>query len=124
MKWLSSNYSLYGDMSRRVYEVLAARLPRVEPYSIDEMFLDLDIPGDLAVICAALRREVRQVAKTRNPQASAKTMAVLDRINAQHGSGTLRVASTGIARSWATKAQHLSPRYTTRLDDILRVETY
>ncbi len=350
VEWLSSNYSLYGDMSRRVYEVLAARVPRVEPYSIDEMFLDLDIPGDLAAFCAELRREVRQVAKiptcvgwgpsktiaklangiakdfpelgglcdlrdaevradwyarlpvdevwgigrrtteklkmggvetiadfvaldaravrdsltvvgarvqmelrgvsclplhmmaasrqglactrafsrpvtcwedlreaiaayaarageklrterleachlavfahtnphngdpwysanraarieptsdtrqliaeavrlleplwrpgyryakcgvilndlvpagqqarlfaTRNPQASAKTMAVLDRINAQHGSGTLRVASTGIARSWATKAKRLSPRYTTRLEDILRVKTY
>jgi DNA polymerase V len=350
VEWLSSNYSLYGDMSRRVYDVLVQRLPRVEPYSIDEMFLDLDIPGDLAVICAELRRAVRQVAKiptcvgwgpsktiaklangiakdhaelgglcdlrdpevradwyarlpvdevwgigrktteklkaggvetiadfvaldlravrdsltvvgarvqmelkgvsclplqllaatrqglactrafsrpvstwqelreavaayaarageklraegleacqlavfahtnphngdpwhsanrsarieptsdtraliaeairllepafrpgyryakagiilndlvpggeqqrlfaTRNPQASAKTMAVLDRINAQHGRGTLRVASTGIARSWATKAQRLSPRYTTRLEDILQVQTY
>jgi DNA polymerase V len=350
VQWLSSNYSLYGDMSRRVYQVLADRVPRVEPYSIDEMFLDLDLPVDLAVFCAALRREVRQVAKiptcvgwgptktlaklangiakdhaelgglcdlrdpevradwfsrlpvdevwgigrrtteklkaggvetiadfvaldlravrdsltvvgarvqmelkgvsclplqlmaatrqglactrafsrpvttweemreavaayaarageklraegleacqmavfahtsphsgdpwhsanrsarieptsdtrtliaeavrllepawrpgyryakagimlndlvpageqqrlfaTRNPQASAKTMDVLDRINAQHGRGALRVASTGIARSWATKAQRLSPRYTTRWEDILQVETY
>ena len=38
VRWFSSNYALYGDMSRRVYEVLAARVPRVEPYSIDEMF--------------------------------------------------------------------------------------
>lgn len=37
VEWFSSNYSLYGDMSRRMYEVLAARVPRVEPYSIDEM---------------------------------------------------------------------------------------
>lgn len=63
VEWLSSNYALYGDMSRRVYQVLAERVPRVEPYSIDEMFLDLDIPVDLAVFCAELRREVRQVAK-------------------------------------------------------------
>ena len=45
---LSSNYVLYGDMSRRLYEVLQRFSPRVEPYSIDEMFLDLDgIGGDL-----------------------------------------------------------------------------
>lgn len=63
VQWLSSNYSLYGDMSRRVYDVLVSRVPRVEPYSIDEMFLDLDLPGDLTAFCAALRQEVRQVAK-------------------------------------------------------------
>lgn len=63
VEWLSSNYSLYGDMNRRVYQVLAERVPRVEPYSIDEMFLDLDIPVDLLTFCAELRREVRQVAK-------------------------------------------------------------
>ena len=38
--WKSSNYVLYGDMSRRMYEVLADLVPQVEPYSIDEMFLD------------------------------------------------------------------------------------
>ncbi|MFX9027521.1 hypothetical protein ABTN22_18855, partial [Acinetobacter baumannii] len=39
--WKSSNYALYGDMSRRMFEVLATLVPHVEPYSIDEMFLDL-----------------------------------------------------------------------------------
>lgn len=37
----SSNYILYGDMSRRVNEVLALFSPEVEIYSIDETFLDL-----------------------------------------------------------------------------------
>lgn len=37
----SSNYSLYGDMSRRVQEVLRHYAPSVEVYSIDECFLDL-----------------------------------------------------------------------------------
>ena len=61
--WLSSNYSLYGDMSRRMYEVLAARVPRVEPYSIDEMFLDLDTPRDAADLARELRDAVRRIAK-------------------------------------------------------------
>ena len=38
---MSSNYALYGDMSRRVFEVLSENFTRVEPYSIDEMFVDL-----------------------------------------------------------------------------------
>ncbi|HYN83672.1 MAG TPA: Y-family DNA polymerase [Pyrinomonadaceae bacterium] len=37
----SSNYALYGDMSRRVMETLATFTPEVEVYSIDEAFLGL-----------------------------------------------------------------------------------
>ena len=37
----SSNFALYGDMSRRVQEVLRGFAPSVEVYSIDEAFLDL-----------------------------------------------------------------------------------
>lgn len=37
---LSSNYTLYGDMSRRVMTILADLAPRQEVYSIDECFLD------------------------------------------------------------------------------------
>lgn len=37
----SSNFALYGDMSRRVQEVLRGFAPAVEQYSIDEAFLDL-----------------------------------------------------------------------------------
>ena len=38
---LSSNYALYGDMSRRVMEVLSEFSPGIEVYSIDEAFLRL-----------------------------------------------------------------------------------
>ncbi|WP_400191659.1 Y-family DNA polymerase [Hymenobacter sp. B81] len=37
----SSNYALYGDMSRRVMRVLGDLVPEVEVYSIDESFLNL-----------------------------------------------------------------------------------
>ncbi len=37
----SSNYTLYGDMSRRVMECLARFAPEMEVYSIDEAFLSL-----------------------------------------------------------------------------------
>lgn len=37
----SSNYTLYGDMSRRVMVTLESLAPRVDVYSIDEAFLDV-----------------------------------------------------------------------------------
>ncbi|MFT8945996.1 MAG: Y-family DNA polymerase [Acetobacter aceti] len=64
VRWYSSNYPLYADMSRRMYQVLESRVPRVEPYSIDEMFLDLSgLPYDLPSFCRQLRDDVRNVAK-------------------------------------------------------------
>jgi DNA polymerase V len=37
----SSNYALYGDMSRRVIDTLGTFTPEIELYSIDEAFLNL-----------------------------------------------------------------------------------
>lgn len=37
----SSNYTLYGDFSRRVMSILADQVPEIDVYSIDEAFLDL-----------------------------------------------------------------------------------
>ena len=61
--WMSSNYALYGDMSRRMYEVLVERAPAVEPYSIDEMFMDFAGIPDMATLAADIRDHVRRVAK-------------------------------------------------------------
>ena len=41
VKVFSSNYALYGDMSRRVMSILEQFSPDVEVYSIDEAFLKL-----------------------------------------------------------------------------------
>lgn len=37
----SANFELYGDMSRRITEILTSITPRLEVYSIDESFLDV-----------------------------------------------------------------------------------
>ena len=42
----SSNYALYGDISRRVMKVLKTFSPKVEIYSIDEAFIDLSFMDD------------------------------------------------------------------------------
>lgn len=38
----SSNYPLYGDLSSRVMKILESFTPHIEPYSIDEAFLNFD----------------------------------------------------------------------------------
>ena len=52
----SSNYTLYGDMSRRVNEVLAEFATHAEIYSIDETFLRLD---HAAAELEAMGRDIR-----------------------------------------------------------------
>lgn len=49
---LSSNYTLYGDMSRRVMSVIRRHVPEMEQYSIDECFIVLpEIEGYQAFGC-------------------------------------------------------------------------
>jgi len=54
----SSNYTLYGDISRRVVEVYDDYTPNVEIYSIDECFLDFGGFKDRVVHASAMRRDV------------------------------------------------------------------
>ncbi|VEA94985.1 Error-prone lesion bypass DNA polymerase V(UmuC) [Salmonella enterica subsp. houtenae] len=53
---------------------------------------------------------------------SEKLMEVLDLLNAKEGRGTLYFAGEGIQQQWAMKREILSPRYTTRYSDLLRVK--
>ena len=59
---LSSNYTLYGDMSARVMSTLANFSPKQEIYSIDECFLDLNgfPPESLMGYAQKMRQTVRQ----------------------------------------------------------------
>lgn len=55
----SSNFVLYGDMSRRVMNILSSYTPSHEVYSIDECFLDLSgMEVDLAAYGQKMRRQV------------------------------------------------------------------
>jgi len=57
----SSNYSLYGDISRRVMDVLRLSCPDVEVYSIDEAFLNLaGIPRNPEDYCREIRDRVKK----------------------------------------------------------------
>ena len=52
---------------------------------------------------------------------SEKLMEVLDHLNAKEGRGALYFAGQGIQQQWQMKREMLSPRYTTRFSDLLRV---
>ena len=52
---------------------------------------------------------------------SEKLMEVLDHLNAKDGRGTLYFAGQGIQTAWQMKREMLSPRYTTRFTDLLKV---
>jgi DNA polymerase V len=54
----SSNYTLYGDISRRVVAVYEDYTPNVEIYSIDECFLDFGGFRDRTAHARAMRRDV------------------------------------------------------------------
>lgn len=52
---------------------------------------------------------------------SEKLMEVLDHINAKDGRGSLYFAGQGIQTAWQMKREMLSPRYTTRYSDLLKI---
>lgn len=59
----SSNYNLYGDMSRRVMSLLSQYTPKIDVYSIDEAFLDLSGMGtadELTDYCKKMVRFIRK----------------------------------------------------------------
>lgn len=58
----SSNFALYGDMSRRVMNILAEYAGAIEIYSIDEAFLDLGAgkESDLERFALELRHTVKK----------------------------------------------------------------
>lgn len=52
---------------------------------------------------------------------SERLMEVLDHLNAKDGKGTLYFAGQGIQQQWQMKREMLSPRYTTRYSDLVKV---
>ncbi|MFW6336751.1 MAG: Y-family DNA polymerase [Phycisphaeraceae bacterium] len=59
----------------------------------------------------------------RDHAASHRLMGVMDRINRDHGGGTIRIASSSPfnlrpCRTWHLRREHCSPRYTTRWDEL------
>jgi len=60
LRMRSANFGLYGDMSARVVSILREAAPRVEVYSIDESFIDLEGVRDRGRFARDLRQRVHR----------------------------------------------------------------
>lgn len=56
----SANFTLYGDMSRRVMSILRDALPQVEQYSVDESWLNFTGVPDRVAFAQELRERVHR----------------------------------------------------------------
>ncbi len=63
-----------------------------------------------------------QLFPSRDPVRSAALMAAMDSLNGRFGRGMIRPAVSGIDRRWKAKEGHRSPRYTTRPNEMMRVQ--
>ncbi|HTR00536.1 MAG TPA: Y-family DNA polymerase [Candidatus Acidoferrum sp.] len=62
--------------------------------------------------------EQRDLFSATQSEQSQRLMQMLDRVNHRYGKHTLTLANAGIQPQWAMKRDFLSPRYTTRWDDL------
>ncbi|MBC6605393.1 Y-family DNA polymerase [Hymenobacter sp. BT188] len=127
----SSNYVLYGDMSRRVMHYLSSVVPDVEIYSIDEAFLDLRgmerYHGCLAKYATDIKQEIYR--RTHIPTCvgigPTKTLAKLaNRITKKNPAlGGICYLDTGAKRQWALEqvavedVWGIGRQYATKLHD-------
>ncbi len=112
----SSNFPLYGDMSRRVMATLEDFTPNLEIYSIDEAFLDLSGFGDRSLsdygnfICAQARKrtgipvsigiaETKTLAKIANRIAKKEARGAVD-LTASLKLRRAALAATGVGDVW------------------------
>ena len=59
----SSNYNLYGDMSRRVMSLLSSFFSKINIYSIDEAFIDLSEIKDMEYLMNISHKAVKSIDK-------------------------------------------------------------
>ena len=123
----SSNYHLYGDMSRRVMETLRILMneghrdgdanDKVEVYSVDEAFLDLsDVPNDqLDVFALHIKDTVEQWTgiSVSIGVAPTKTLAKLANRLAKKNK-----TASGCIKILATETEQRTAMQQTRVDDI------
>lgn len=61
---------------------------------------------------------------TKDRQKEKKLMTAIDNTNQSFGKDTVRIGTHGYGHKWKLHAENLSPRYTTRVSDIMKVKSY
>ena len=92
----SANFTLYGDISARVLAILRDAAPRVEPYSIDESFLDLVGIRDRVAFARDLRDRVHRWTGVPNCVGIGPTKVLAKAANklAKRGAGVVDLTDT------------------------------
>ena len=67
-------------------------------------------------------RQMDLFADTARNEKSEQLAVAMDKINHRFGKGTVFNLAEGIKKPWAMKREHLSPRYTTKWDQLLVVK--
>lgn len=118
----SANFTLYGDMSRRVMDIIAANVPDIEIYSIDECFIDYTGVDQAADHARTLRNTIHQwtglmvsiglgstktLAKVANRRAKAAPDGVFSLLDPDTRARVLRETDIGdvwgIGRRWSRR---------------------
>lgn len=131
----SANFALYGDMSARMVSILRDAAPRVEVYSIDESFLDLDRIPDRTAFAHALRDRVHRWTGIPNciGIGPTKTLAKLANKVAKSGAGVIDLSDThdreraladfpvadvwGVGRRWSARLARMGIHTAAQLRD-------
>ncbi len=50
-----------------------------------------------------------------------KLMSIVDKLNTEYGKRTIKLASQDLKRTWKMNQNLLSPRYTTRIEDVIKI---
>ncbi len=126
VKIFSSNYALYGDLSRRVMDTLSLFTPEIEIYSIDESFLSLKgFDKNLEEYGQKIKRTVKQwtgipvsvgIAKTKTLAKIANRIAkknkllngVLDFTSLSEGEIDSYLEKTSVEQIWGIGRQNSS----------------
>jgi len=100
----SSNYTLYADMSNRIYKILVRLAPSVEPYSIDESFLFFSPIKQITEIAFVIKQTIEQ--ETGIPVsigiAPTKVLSKLANKLAKKASGVLNVEEINLDEALST----------------------
>ncbi|UTW51922.1 Y-family DNA polymerase [bacterium SCSIO 12827] len=118
----SANFTMYGDMSRRVMDIIAANVPDIEIYSIDECFIDYTGVDQTVDHARTLRNTIHQwtglmvsvglgstktLAKIANRQAKAAPDGVFSLLDPDARARVLKETDVGdvwgIGRRWSRR---------------------
>ena len=122
-EWTYKNrFSLSASTELSVPTSYTPTLVRVAHQLLESFIVDRYVWNRAGVVLYGLCSEESIQKNLFDPNALApregKIIEAMDRINGRWGSGALRIATAGSDNGWYTRQERLSPRYTTRWEEL------